>query len=521
MLGANGTLLVVDRVVGTPHDSVLVFGGRVVAVGQSTSFDTRGLTVDRYPGTALVAGLGDAHMHPLGFTAAITRLNVARCGSFEELRTKVRAAASGLAPDEPLIGTRLNDESLGEGRLPTRLELDAMLSDRPLLLYRYCGHIAVANTAALDAAGVGPDTADPIGGSFDRDEEGKPNGILRETAVSIVGDVLGGRTGSLTPEQVLTGLSGLVGAGLTRLGAIISTVSFCGVSNELDLITDIARDLPLHLSVLVHAATPDELEVAAERLSNGGRRLSFLGMKDFTDGSLGGHTAALRQPYADWRHELGTNRFDLDRIGPIAERSLALGGSVALHAIGDAACHDVIGYFGALREAGAEAERLRIEHASVLTDTDVQELAATGAVASVQPAFLASETEWLGTRLGERVELTYRFKTMQDAGIPLAGGSDCPVEPPFPFAGMAVARDRAGLVPSESLDARAALELFTDGVSLALREPAPLAVGSRADFTLIDVDPLTVTAAELRAAEVVSTWIEGKPHIPARLEWDQ
>jgi predicted amidohydrolase YtcJ len=249
--------------------------------------------------------------------------------------------------------------------------------------------------------------------------------------------------------------------------------------------------------------------------------VSFLGMKDFTDGSLGGHTAALRHPYADWRHERGTNRFDLDRIGPIAERSLALGGSVALHAIGDAACRDVIGYFGELREAGVEAERLRIEHASMLTDDDVEALAATGAVASVQPAFLASETQWLATRLGDRVDMTYRFKTMQDAGIPLAGGSDCPVEPPFPFAGMAVARDRAGLVPSESLDARAALDLFTEGVSLALREPTPLAVGSRADFTLVDVDPMTATPDELRAAEVVSTWIEGKPHVPERFEWDQ
>lgn len=521
MATGSGTLLVVDRVAGTVHDAVLVSGGRVVGVGQSASFDTRGLTIDRYPGTSLVAGLGDAHFHPLGFTAAINRLNVARCGSFDELRTKVRAAAPDLAPEEPLIGSRLNDDGLAEGRLPTRLELDTMVSDRPLLLYRYCGHIAVANTAGLDAAGVDPDTADPIGGSLDRDGEGRPTGVLRETAVSIVGDVLGGRTGSLTPDQVLSGLSGLVGAGLTRLGAIISTAGFCGVSNELDLVANIARDLPLHLSVLVHAATPGELEVAAARLSNAGRRVSFLGMKDFTDGSLGGHTAALRHPYADWRHERGTNRFDLDRIGPIAERSLALGGSVALHAIGDAACRDVIGYFGELREAGVEAERLRIEHASMLTDDDVEALAATGAVASVQPAFLASETQWLATRLGDRVDMTYRFKTMQDAGIPLAGGSDCPVEPPFPFAGMAVARDRAGLVPSESLDARAALDLFTEGVSLALREPTPLAVGSRADFTLVDVDPMTATPDELRAAEVVSTWIEGKPHVPERFEWDQ
>lgn len=522
MLGDRDTLLVVDRIAGRPDDdAVLVSGGRVARVGKASELERRGVTVDRYRGTTLVAGLGDAHFHPLGFTAATTRLNVARCGNFEELRDKVRSAAVGLEPGRSLVGTRLNDDGLAEQRLPTRFDLDAMLPDRPLMLYRYCGHVAVANTAAFDLAGVGPQSVDPVGGSLDRDESGVPNGILRETAISLVGDPVGGRTGDLTHQEVLDGLVSLVGTGLTRLGAIVAAGGLFGVSNELDLLVDISRDLPLHLSVLVYAGSADELEQAAGRLSTAGRRLRFLGMKDFTDGSLGGHTAALRRPYTDWPSERGTNRFDLDRIGPVAERSLALGGSVALHAIGDAACGEVIAYFRSLREAGVDADRLRIEHASVLSDADVDGLAATGAVASVQPAFLASETGWLATRLGSRVQETYRFRTMADAGIPLAGGSDCPVEPPFPLAGMAVAQDRAGMVPAEGLDQAESLAMFTDGVSVALREPAPLSVGSRADFTLLDVDPLTATPEALRGAGVVTTWIEGIAQVPIPLEWDQ
>lgn len=521
MLADLPTLLVVDRVAGTDHDAVLLESGKIAAVGSADSFETSGLVVDRYAGTTLVAGLGDAHFHPLGFTAAITRLNVARCASFDDLADKIQRAASGLEPGQVLIGTRLNDDALVERRLPTRTDLDAIVGDRPMMLYRYCGHVAVANTAALELSGVVPDTPDPDGGSLDRDEDGRPNGILREMAISLCGDVLGQRSADLTREEILRALSGLVGSGLTRLGAIVATGGFFGVRDELDQLIDLAPDLPLHLSVLVYAETADQLEGAAERIAKAGRRLSFLGMKDFTDGSLGGHTAALRRPYSDWRTELGTNRFDLERIGPIARRSLALGGSVALHAIGDAACADVIRYFADLRDAGIEADRLRIEHASVLTDTDVEQLASTGAVASVQPAFLASETGWLGTRLGGRVDGTYRFKTMQEAGIPLAGGSDCPVEPPFPLSGMAVARDRAGMVPSEALDARMALGLFTDGVSVALREPPPLSIGARADFTLLDVDPLTASPDELRSGAIVATWIEGVPHLPETLEWDQ
>lgn len=518
MIGDLPTLVVADSVAGTPYDSVLISGGRVVSVGFESEIETTGLAVERYRNTHLVAGLGDAHFHPLGFVAAVNGLNLARCANFDHLREALAGATARLGDGEAIAAVRLNDELLHEKRLPTRSDLDAMVSDRPVLIYRYCGHVAVANTAALDLAGVGPETHDPVGGGFDR-TDGVPNGILRETAVSVVGDAVAGRAGPISPQSIIDGLNGLVSMGITRLGAIVATDGFCGVDRELDLLLGVADDLPLHMSVLVHAADADDLELAANRIERAGRRLHFLGMKEFTDGALGGRTAALRHPYADGPDGKGISRFDLDRIDPIARRSLELGGSVALHAIGDAACGDTIDYFARLREEGVDARQLRIEHASILTDEDVEKLAATEAVASVQPAFLESETDWLHNRIGTRADITYRFATMANAGIPMAGGSDCPVEPPFPLVGMAAARDRAGMLLHEVVDASQALDMFTSGVSAALREPSPLAVGARADFALIDVNPVTASPAELRAAEVVSTWIDGAPHTMSSIEW--
>jgi len=133
-----------------------------------------------------------------------------------------------------------------------------------------------------------------------------------------------------------------------------------------------------------------------------------------------------------------------------------------------------------------------------------------GVIASVQPAFIGSETGWLGARVGEdRLARTYPFASLQSAEATLAGGSDSPVESPDPFAGMALARDRAGMVPEESVDGIAALRLFTEGGAAALGEPSPLGVGSAADFVVVDRNPVAVTPDELRGTRVLSTIVGG------------
>ena len=217
----------------------------------------------------------------------------------------------------------------------------------------------------------------------------------------------------------------------------------------------------------------------------------------------------MHDPFADATDETGTMRLTTDDLA-LAGAALDLGGMVAIHAIGDRANTAVLDYFETLVASGVDPRRLRIEHASVLTAKDLQRIGRLGIIASVQPAFIGSETTWLGERVGEdRLRLTYPFASLLAAGATLAGGSDSPVESPDPFAGMALARDRAGLVVEESLNAAAALGLFTNGGSKALGEPPPLAVGSPADLVVVDRDPLTASADELRETAVVATVIDG------------
>jgi predicted amidohydrolase YtcJ len=488
---------------GRLGDTLLIEYGKVVAIGYDLSADH---TVE-LDGT-ITPGLRDAHFHPATYAAALTQPVLADAVNFAEIGDRLRHAAADLPPDAAISGLRLDPESLEEGRLPTRHDLDALVPERPVLLHRYCGHIGVANTAALTAAGVTQETPDPAGGSLDR-ADGVPNGILRETAVTLVTKGLRHHGAAVSPDQLTTAMRGLASLGLTSIGAIVGCGdgTWANLGDETELLALAAADIPIKLNVLVIADDMAQLEAAAARVSGGNVR--FIGLKAFGDGSLGGHTAAMREPFTDV-DTAGTLRLDHDWAVGLGRHALAISERIAIHAIGDLANSKVLDVFDQLITDGADPAQLRVEHASVLNEEDVARFAHSGVTASVQPAFIASEVDWLGDRVGpQRLPMTYAFRTLADAGVPLAGGSDCPVEPPHPLRGMATARDRCGIVPEEALTAEEALALFTTGAAAAIAEPTPLAVGSPADFVVLDRDPLKATPDDLRQAQVLATYIDG------------
>lgn len=495
-------------------DAVLIQGSRVLAIGRHDDLPRDIAATTRYPGATIVPGLRDAHLHPVGYAAALQRPSLKEARDFADLADIVAAAAASQDPDTAVTALRLDDESLAERRLPDRHLLDAVVPDRPVLLMRYCGHVAVVNTAALTLVGFDTSTPDPPGGVIDRDADGLPTGVLRETAFEPVTAALRPLAPPLTAQDVAHGLTALASTGLTSVGAMAATDSglWGGASSELAVLLQAAAASPIRIGVFVIAPTPTALEQAADRIEAVGGRIRFLGVKMFSDGSLGGHTAAMHDPFTDKPGERGTDRLDPAWARTMAEASLRLGGRVAIHAIGDRANTAVLDLMEDLIHDGADPTRLRVEHASVVTAHDIDRFGQLGVTASVQPAFIASETEWLEKRLGpDRLRRTYAFKSLADAGAPLAGGSDSPVEPPHPLLGMAAARDRLGIVPGESLGAEAALDLFTRDAGTAIGETGRLEPGAPATFTILDVDPVTASPDELREARVLATWVDGRP----------
>jgi predicted amidohydrolase YtcJ len=505
--------LVVARAVrdigGLRGDAVLIDEGQIVSVGMADRLRLPGLAERSFPGV-IVPGLRDAHLHPVGLAVARSRLSLQGVPDFEALARLLRETAAASPPGTPLIALHLDDEGLAERRIPDRHFLDGAAPGHPVLLLRYCGHVAAANTAALDAAGVGPATPDPPGGWFDRDLQGHPNGVLREKAMAVVTRILARLTPPLAAADLVAAVTGLASVGITGVGAIVSIDEglWGGNSPELDLVIEAAPHFPFPMRVLVVAHHPAELEAAVRRLDEAGPNATFLGLKMFADGSLGGRTAALREPYADSPGVCGTFLLDPTWAAEMIAAARDLNGSVAIHAIGDAAVGRVLDIMEEAVRAGADPTRLRMEHASVISPADLTRFAGLGVTASVQPAFLASETSWLVKRLGPgRLTSTYPFRSLIEAGVPLAGGSDCPVEPPNPLWGMAAARDRCGIAPEQALTASEALALFTTGAAQAIGEVARLEPGLPATLTILDIDPVEATPDQLRKAAVLATLV--------------
>lgn len=503
-------LLVAERVRGSGVDheanAVLLEDGIVRNVGAAAELRSPGVAEQAFPGAIILPGLRDAHLHPVPYAFLLSGVSLKSAIDLAELGARLRTAAA--TRQGPIVALRMDDETLAERRLPTRADLDRAVADRPVLVHRYCGHVAVANSAALAAADIGAGTPNPPGGVIDRDDTGTPTGVLRETAIEVVSKALAGAT-PISPDALLDALTALASLGLTSIGAMlrIGDGPWSSLGNEVELLASVADRLPLRVHGFIIANTIAELDEGRTLLNGRTARLRWAGLKRFADGSLGGHTAAMIDPFHDAPDERGTMRLDdVDRT--LAQHCLDHGGKVAIHAIGDLACRRVVDLFASLETPSGAG---RIEHASVIDPSDVRRMAEMGIIGCVQPAFLGSESEWLADRLGEeRMPKAYPFASMNRAGVSLAAGSDSPVEPPDPWSGMALARDRAGITPNEALDAAEALDLFTNGAAAALAEPLPLADGSPADLIVVDRDPITSTPDELRGTRVHHVFIAGE-----------
>ncbi len=404
----------------------------------------------------------DHHLHPFGYAGLVHGLELMTASDLDEVMRRVADHAERV--EGPVIGQRLNDEGVSDKRLPNASDIDDVVSDRPVLLYRYCGHIAVANTAALRLAGIDEATTDPAGGSFDRDASGRPNGILRETAITAVSKALEPLTPPPTDLEIISALAGLRRMGIGSITGMISVSSavWCAVNDEVETLIRLAPDLPIDIDVLLIATTPEELVIAKERIDRASGPIRFAGYKDFIDGSLGGHTAAMYEPFSDRADTRGTERYDHGHMVEMGTVAVGLGGQVAIHAIGDRANDLVLDVHEDLLEIGADPGKLRVEHVSVIRDETIERIARLGVTASIQPAFLASEASWLEKRLGaDRMLDAYPFRSLDEAGVPLLGGSDSPVELPDPQTGIDAAVNRHGINPEQAMTRERAEALFT------------------------------------------------------------
>jgi predicted amidohydrolase YtcJ len=476
-------------------------------------------------GGCAVPGLTDAHLHLLGHALLLDQLRLEGAGSLVEVAAAVAERAATLPPGGWIVGRGWDQERLAERRMPDRRDLEAAAPGVPVVLTRICGHVLVASGAALKRAGIGAATPDPPGGAIDRDGGGEPTGVLRERAMDLVRPLVPRPAPGRMAELLTLALRRCLELGITQVQTD-DVDSAGGLAAALDLFRAAAGQeaVPVRVTLMIPIRAFDEARALGVGTGWGDAWLRAGHVKVFADGSLGARTAALRAPYADAPGTAGILTYEDGEMAEVAARVHAAGSQLGVHAIGDRASHQVLEAIGAAQRAHPRPDaRHRLIHCQITGPDTLRAARDAGVVADVQPVFLRTDAAWLVERVGpERAARSYAWRSMLDLGIPLATGSDCPIEPLDPLAGVAAAvtrtdergDPRGGFVPDERLTVAQALDGATRGAAFATFEEGvrgTLEPGRLADLTLLERDPFLIPPEELWSLRGRVALMEGLP----------
>ncbi|WP_369025803.1 amidohydrolase [Qipengyuania sp. RANM35] len=471
-------------------------------------------------GRVMIPGLIDAHAHVMGVGIAALTLDLSDTNSLAEALEKIRKFAAENEARPWILGRGWNQEKWGLGRFPTAAELDSAVADRPVYLERVDGHAGWANTMAMKAAGITTATKNPDGGRVERLAGSQaPSGVFVDNATRLM------ETAIPAPRPNERDLAFAEAQKvLHRLG--ITAAADMGTSIEDWQAYRRAGDNgSLTLRIMAYAGGPQNMELIA-----GSRptpwlyddKLRMNGIKLYMDGALGSRGAWLKQPYSDDPKNTGLPLTAPAQLRNILVRAAQGNFQPAIHAIGDAANAEALNAIGEIAESFPGDRRWRIEHAQIVDPADLPKFAKDGIIASMQPVHQTSDRLMAEARLGpNRLDGAYAWNTILQLGGKLAFGSDAPVESADPFAGMAAASTRmdadgqpfGGWRPQDRVTREQALAGFTSDAAyagFAEGRFGRLLPGERADFVLVDRDPLLATPADLRATKVLETWVGGR-----------
>lgn len=472
-------------------------------------------------GATLIPGFVDSHLHLIGHGESLIRLDLSGYKDKSELLSAIKTYSEQFSKDEWVIGEGWN-ENLWKGRSPiTRFDLDEIISDTPVVLKRICRHAVVANTKALELAGITMDTVCPPGGVIDQNQNGELTGILKDQAQDLLFKVIPEASNEYLEKALTAAIKDACRLGIT--GAHTEDLNYySGFKNTYETFNKVIKEngIKFRAHLLVHHEVVDEMYKAGYQPYSGDLLIEFGAMKIFADGALGGRTALLSHPYADDPSTNGVAIFTQEQLNRLYAKARKLNMSVAIHTIGDLAFEYAL---NAIEANPVSNGRDRIIHAQIL-NKDLIERAKRQSklILDLQPRFLASDFPWVIDRVGEdKMEYCYAWKTLLDSGIPCAGGSDAPIEPLNPLYGIHAAVTRTNIDdpnrtiygPNEKLSVFEAVSLFTKGSAYAIcheEDRGILKEGYLADFTVLENNIFTIPEDEIADIKVMMTVIGEK-----------
>jgi predicted amidohydrolase YtcJ len=512
------------------EEAIAVRGDRIQAVGKNVDIQklkgpqTQVIDVG---GHFVMPGFNDAHLHLAD--AGFQKLNVDLTGvkTLDEFRERVLAKVEKAKAGEWILGGGWDETTWPVKALPSRWDLDEVSAGHPVFLDRVDGHLAVANTRALQLASITIASRDPEGGKIDRDANGQPTGILRDTAQHAVSVVLPEPTHEKRRQAIETALADLAEQGVTSAQDYSPDWQNFQIYEELEkegkLTARISEWLPFDDSV-------EELQKKRDSHPQSDLMLHTGMLKGFMDGSLGGHTAALLEPYADDPKNSGLPRYEADKLNDMAKERVLAAFQLGFHAIGDKGIQMALDAFAEAEKAAREQKvkapnggddfRLRVEHAQVTTPAQIARFKELKVIASMQPSHVLTDMRWAQDRLGpKRAATSYAWSSFLNKGVTVAFGTDYPVEPVTPFRGLYAAVTRKSengkqeYFPAQKLTMDQAIAAYTTGSAFAEfeeKEKGKLVPGMLADFVVLDHDVTAASPDKVIATRVMRTVMGGK-----------
>ena len=516
----NGRVFTVEKSLPWA-EAVAVRDGKIMAVGANAEVkkligkDTQ--TID-LQGKLVLPGFNDAHLHFASGGLYLLGIDLRPARDEKEFVSILKEYIKKLPKGEWVTGGNWDHENWPSKKHPGKELIDTFTLDRPVLLQRLDGHMALANSLALKLAGINHDTPNPQGGEIVKDKKtGEPSGILRDEAIGLVAAVIPPLTRSRREQAIRTAI---------RHAQELGVTSIQDNSSREDL--EIYQELLAkgELGVRVNAWRDSSCIADFSRIgigaSFGGPFLRLGVIKIFVDGSMGAGTALFFEPYADDPQTCGLPIYKENELNALVLAVDKAGLQIAAHAIGDKANTWILNALAQARlENGVRDSRHRVEHSQVVRPEDVARFRELAVIASIQPSHCIDDMRWAEKRIGSRVNNAYRFASFLKSGVHLAFGTDWDVEPLDPLLGIYAAVSRelpaggpaGGWYPDEKLSLAEAIANYTLGSAYAEfqeKVKGSIAPGKWADLVVMEKNLFEIPKKDILKTAVAMTILAGK-----------
>lgn len=507
-------------------DAIGVKNGKIAFTGtnlEAQNFESKKI-ID-LEGKTVIPGLGDSHLHLYAYCQNQTFVDLKDAETIDEMISKMKVKAKSTPQGSWIKGVNFDQSKLKENRFPTKIDLDRISKEHPIIIKRVCLHAVVGNSKALDKAQINKKNIKIEGGAVELGEDEYPTGILWEQATkvfdSIIPDPLSDE--NVKRKIVSETLQDMSSKGITTIHTYSAKIWH--YNEDINLYKELEKNKELSMRVTICLDELFEKEnLSSDDLNNPHRFVQMGAYKIFTDGSMGSRSAYLKAPYADDKNNFGFTVCSQEELNDKILTAYKKGLQSAIHAIGDAALDMVL---TAIENCLDKVEinkdiPFRLIHVQLVNNDLIERMKKLPIILDVQPSFLMTDLYWLEDRVGkERVKDTYKFKTLLENGLIQTGGSDSPVESYNPMLGIYAAVCRAdinsypegGFLAEEKLSVYEALSLYTRNTHFATNQQnvlGTLSVNKFADIIILDKNIFEINPEDIHKIKVLKTYLAGE-----------